>query len=232
MKTKLLIVEDEQAIRQMLRFALEIEGFEVVEAVTAEQAWRLLTQATEASSMPDLILLDWMLPGASGLDFSSRLKRHQQTASIPVIMLTARGEEDDRVRGLESGADDYVVKPFSPKELIARIHAVLRRRGGESIGEELKVGRIKMNTSNHKVMVESDEINLGPTEYKLLKFFLENKNRVYSRAQLLDSVWGQQMVLEERTVDVHIRRLRKALSIAAADNQIQTVRGSGYRLSN
>ncbi len=232
MKIKLMIVEDEQAIRQMLKFSLEVEGFEIIEAATAEQAWRMLSKHGETDfDLPDLILLDWMLPGASGLDFSSRLKRHQETASIPVIMLTARGEEDDRVRGLDSGADDYVVKPFSPKELIARIRAVLRRQQGDSIEKEIKVGKIRMEINNHKVFVDAIEIDLGPTEYKLLKFFLENKNRVYSRTQLLDLVWGHQVVLEERTVDVHIRRLRKALSISDADKQVQTVRGAGYRLS-
>lgn len=232
MKTTILLIEDEAAIRQMLIFALEAEGFHVSEASTAEKAWSLLVQCEkEQLDYPELILLDWMLPGASGLDFSKRLKRHTATAKIPVIMLTARGEEDDRVRGLESGADDYVVKPFSPRELIARIKAVLRRRSGESVEEILQIGVIKMDLLNHQVLVKGEEVKLGPTEYKLLKFFLQNKNRVFTRAQLLDSVWGHQVVLEERTVDVHIRRLRKALAKVDAESQIQTVRGAGYRLS-
>ncbi len=232
MKTTILLIEDEAAIRQMLIFALEAEGFHVSEASTAEKAWSLLVQCEkEQLDYPELILLDWMLPGASGLDFSKRLKRHTATAKIPVIMLTARGEEDDRVRGLESGADDYVVKPFSPRELIARIKAVLRRRSGESVEEILQIGIIKMDLLNHQVLVKGEEVKLGPTEYKLLKFFLQNKNRVFTRTQLLDSVWGHQVVLEERTVDVHIRRLRKALAKVDAESQIQTVRGAGYRLS-
>ena len=232
MKTTILLIEDEAAIRQMLIFALEAEGFHVSEASTAEKAWSLLVQCEkEQLDYPELILLDWMLPGASGLDFSKRLKRHTATAKIPVIMLTARGEEDDRVRGLESGADDYVVKPFSPRELIARIKAVLRRRSGESVEEILQIGVIKMDLLNHQVLVKGEEVKLGPTEYKLLKFFLQNKNRVFTRTQLLDSVWGHQVVLEERTVDVHIRRLRKALAKVDAESQIQTVRGAGYRLS-
>ncbi len=232
MKTTILLIEDEAAIRQMLIFALEAEGFHVREASTAEKAWSLLVQCEkEQLDYPELILLDWMLPGASGLDFSKRLKRHTATAKIPVIMLTARGEEDDRVRGLESGADDYVVKPFSPRELIARIKAVLRRRSGESVEEILQIGIIKMDLLNHQVLVKGEEVKLGPTEYKLLKFFLQNKNRVFTRTQLLDSVWGHQVVLEERTVDVHIRRLRKALAKVDAESQIQTVRGAGYRLS-
>lgn len=232
MRKKLLLVEDEPAIRQMLIFALEADGYETAEASTAEQAWGYINQSIKegVDEPPDLILLDWMLPGASGLDFAKRLKRHKETATIPVIMLTARGEEDDKVRGLESGADDYIVKPFSPRELMARVKAVLRRQGVEIRSDELQVGRIKMDLQSHRVFVESTEINLGPTEFKLLQFFMENKNRVFSRAQLLDSVWGHQVILEERTVDVHIRRLRKSLQEANAEKQIQTVRGSGYRL--
>ncbi len=229
MAIKILIVEDEMAIRQMLIFALQTEGFEFTEASTSEQAISLLTRSfDEHKKLPDLILLDWMLPGASGIDLARRLKKHEHFHRIPIIMLTARGEEGDRVKGLDSGADDYVVKPFSPKELIARIKAVLRRNGQLS-DKKLKAGKIKLDVAEHRVFIDGNEIQIGPTEFKLLTFLLQNVERVFSRSQLLDSVWGHQVVVEERTVDVHILRLRKVLK--GAENQIQTVRGAGYRLS-
>jgi two-component system phosphate regulon response regulator PhoB len=232
MSIRLLLVEDEEPIRKMLCFGLESEGFEILEASTSEQAWITLNRLhNENQEMPDLILLDWMLPGASGLEFAQKLKKKEFSNNIPIIMLTARGEEDDRVKGLDAGADDYIVKPFSPRELIARIKAVLRRQGKTS-DEVLQVGRIKLDKKIHQVIVDGTALHMGPTEYKILQFFLENKDRVFSRSQLLDSVWGQQTVIEERTVDVHIRRLRKVLSEVGAENQVHTVRGAGYRLSS
>ncbi len=229
MTTQILIIEDEISIRQMLIFAMQIEGFKFSEASTAEQGRSILNRCLEDNqSLPDLILLDWMLPGASGIEFAKKLKKNSDFQKIPIIMLTARGEEDDRVRGLNSGADDYVVKPFSPKELIARIKAVLRRNG-HTQKPELCAGTIKLELAGHRVFVEGSEIHIGPTEFKLLRFLLENIDRVYSRTQLLDAVWGHQIAVEERTVDVHILRLRKVLQTAGT--QIQTVRGAGYRLS-
>lgn len=231
MATRILIVEDEKSIRSMIRFALEAEQFQIEESGTAEQAWGLLRELETKDSLPNLILLDWMLPGASGMEFAVKLKRHSISEAIPIIMLTARGEEIDKVKALDAGADDYVVKPFSPKELIARINAVLRRSGVYHQANTLSVGAIKMNLESNQVYVKSSEVHMGPTEYKLLKFFMENKDRVYSRSQLLDFVWGRNIIIEERTVDVHIRRLRKVLKDFNAESQIRTIRGSGYRMS-
>jgi len=228
MSAKVLILEDERDIREMLAFCMEQAGYQVEQAATAERVFGLLKEGF----LPDILLVDWMLPGASGVELTKKLKKDQAYKDLPVIMLTARGEEDDRVQGLEAGADDYVVKPFSPRELLARVQAVLRRSGKENnVSEQISHGDIQLDTAGHRVMIKGKEVHLGPTEYKILHFFMSHPERVYSRGQLLDSVWGQQVVVEERTVDVHIRRLRKALQDYQVENYIQTVRGSGYRFS-
>ncbi len=222
----ILIVEDEAAIREMTGFALSKAGFQVQEAADAREAERLLREAP-----PNLILLDWMLPGTSGLEFTRRLKRDRRTQDIPIIMLTARGEEDDKIKSLETGADDYVTKPFSTRELIARIRAVIRRARVEESEERVTVGELVLDLAGHRVSVREDDVPLGPTEFRLLRFFMTHPERVYSRAQLLDRVWGGDVYVEERTVDVHIRRLRKALAPHGYDKHVQTVRGAGYRFS-
>ncbi len=228
MSTKILILEDETDIREMLVFCMEQAGYVVAQAATSERALALLKSDFNAN----LCLVDWMLPGASGIEFTKKLKKDPKFQELPVIMLTARGEEDDRVQGLEAGADDYVVKPFSPRELLARVQAVLRRtQGTAKTSDIIQEGCLKIDSAGQKVTVKGEELHLGPTEYKLLHFFMTHTGRVFSRYQLLDSVWGQQVVLEERTVDVHIRRLRKALAPFELDNYVQTVRGSGYRFS-
>lgn len=222
---KILIVDDEAAIRDMLRFALAKEAFTVVEAVDAKTA-----RAQVADEQPDLVLLDWMMPEVSGIEVARWLRREEDYRHIPIIMLTARGEEDDRVRGLETGADDYLTKPFSTRELVARIRAVLRRvtPGDEGL---LEFGHLVLDGVSARVTANDETVHLGPTEFRLLKFFMEHPDRVYSRTQLLDRVWGTNVYVEERTVDVHIRRLRKALESANCDDYIQTVRGMGYRFS-
>jgi two-component system phosphate regulon response regulator PhoB len=223
---QILVVEDERPIREMIAFGLRRAGFEVREAADARSG-----RAEVANRQPDLLLVDWMLPDTSGLEFTRALKRDRETRELPVIMLTARAEEGDKVAGLEGGADDYITKPFSPRELLARINAVLRRsnHGG---GEELiEADGLVLDAAGHRVMVGDRTVQLGPTEYRLLSFFMTHAERVYSRAQLLDRVWGGNVYVEERTVDVHIRRLRKALEAFAYDRFIQTVRGSGYRFS-
>ncbi len=229
MAISILVVEDEIAIRDMLDFALETEGFRVQQVGSAEQGMNYLA---EAAVLPDLILLDWMLPGASGIEFCRKLKKDERLKSIPVIMLTARTDEDDKIRGLEVGADDYILKPFSPRELIARVRAVLRRAHPELDEKVIEIGNLRIETAGHRVSMRGKPINLGPTEYKILLFFMEHSERVFSREHLLDSVWGKQVIVEERTVDVHIRRLRKALAETGADQYIQTVRGAGYRFSH
>ena len=223
---RILLVEDEQPIREMVRFALEKEGFQVDEAEDAEQALGQL-----ASQPPDLLLLDWMLPGMSGLDLARRLRRDEVTSGIPIIMLTARSDEHDRVHGLEVGADDYVSKPFSPRELVARINAVLRRSHGGSAESKIEADGLSLNPADHRVEVNGTALELAPTEFRLLQFFMTHPDRVYSREQLLDHVWGRAVYVEERTVDVHIRRLRKALGTGGFERFIQTVRGAGYRFS-
>ena len=229
MSAKLLVVEDERDIRDMLIFALEEAGFQVAEASTAERALSLLAEGYK----PDLLLVDWMLPGASGVELARRVKQKAELQDTPLILLTARGEEDDRVRGLEAGADDYVVKPFSPRELIARVRAVLRRAGGAVAAEQaVEIGGIRLDTASHRVTVRGETVKLGPTEYKILLFFMEHPERVFSRTQMLDAVWGHQVVVEERTIDVHMRRLRKALEPFGVQDYVQTVRGSGYRFSH
>lgn len=229
MSANILILEDERDIREMLAFCMTQAGYEVEQAATAERVFGLIKDGYK----PDLFLVDWMLPGASGIELTKKLKKDPDMQSIPVIMLTARGEEDDRVQGLEVGADDYVVKPFSPRELLARVQAVLRRSGlAAQASEQLSHGAVQIDTASHRVLINGTEVHLGPTEYKILHFFMSNPERVFSRGQLLDSVWGQQVVVEERTVDVHIRRLRKALAEYNVENYVQTVRGSGYRFSS
>lgn len=222
----ILIVEDETAIREMVRFAVARAGFEPREAADAHQAEVLI-----ADRIPDLILLDWMLPGTSGIDLARRLRRAESTRAVPIILLTARGEEEDKVRGFEVGVDDYVTKPFSPRELVARMWAVLRRAspGGEE--DRIELGDLLLDNASHRVSVGGEELHLGPTEFRLLHFFMTHPERVYSRGQILDRVWGGNVYIEERTVDVHIRRLRKALEPSGHDHVLQTVRGSGYRFS-
>lgn len=222
----LLIVEDEEPIRDMLRFALMREGYSVAEAGDVQTA-----RIAIADRRPQLILLDWMLPGVSGIEFARELKGQATFRDIPIMMVTARAEEEDTVRGLNLGCDDYLSKPFSFPELMARIAAVLRRTspGGEE--ERLVAGGLEVDGASHRVTADGEAIKLGPTEYRLLHFFVSNPDRVYTREQVLDRVWGQNVYIEERTVDVHIRRLRKALAPSGYDAMIQTVRGAGYRFS-
>ncbi len=222
---KILIVEDERPIREMIAFHLERAGYETLEAENSMVARRLI-----ADEHPDLALVDWMLPDMSGLELTRLLKREKDYEDLAIIMLTARGDEHDKVTGLTSGADDYVTKPFSPSELIARIDAVLRRSKTHAL-ESMVAGMIELDTAGHRVTVNDEDVALGPTEYRLLKFLITHADRVHSRTQLLDRVWGANVYVEERTVDVHIRRLRKALSRHGADRYIQTVRGAGYRFS-
>jgi len=224
--TSVLIVEDEPAIREMVRFALERAGFACREAPDSERALVAI-----ADQRPDLALIDWMLPGMNGIDLARRLKREAATKELPLIMLTARGEEDDRIRGLEVGADDYITKPFSPRELVARIKAVMRRYQPHSGDAPIVVGELNLDPTSHRVTAGAHVLDMGPTEFRLLLFFMTHAERVYSRTQLLDQVWGSNVYVEERTVDVHIRRLRKALEVQGHDRYIQTVRGAGYRFS-
>lgn len=226
MQKRILIVEDEPAIRDMVAYALRKGEFEPVTAGDGREA-----QAAIAERVPDLILLDWMLPGMSGVEFAKRLRSEERTRSIPLIMLTARGEEQDKVAGLEAGADDYVTKPFSPRELVARIKAVLRRRAPETTEDAVEIGGLRLDPATHRLTADGKPVNLGPTEFRLLHFLMTHPERVHSRAQLLDQVWGDHVFVEERTVDVHIRRLRSALEPSNHDGLVQTVRGSGYRLS-
>ena len=225
-KHTILLVDDEAAIRDMLSIALEAADFNVLQAENAQQA-----HASIIDRQPDLVLLDWMMPGTTGLELLRRLKRDELTEKIPVIMLTAKAEEDSKISGLDAGADDYIPKPFSPRELISRVKAVLRRIGREELKDVISVGEMHFDPQSHRVSISGEYINLGPTEYRLLQFFLTHQERVYSRDQILDYVWGGSVYLDERTVDVHIRRLRKAISVAGHENYVQTVRGSGYRFS-
>ncbi|MFC4273217.1 phosphate regulon transcriptional regulator PhoB [Sneathiella chungangensis] len=220
---KILIVEDEPAMVELLRYNLESEGFDVASAHDGDEA--LLAIEEEA---PDMLLLDWMLPKVSGIEICRRLRRDQKHGNLPVIMITARGEEADRVRGLDVGADDYVAKPFSPAELMARIRAVLRRRNPEAGSEKLTVADVIIDLVAYKVSRGGRDLRLGPTEFKLLRYFMERAGRVLTREQLLDGVWGQNVYVEDRTVDVHIRRLRKALNEAGEPDLIRTVRAVGY----
>lgn len=226
MPANILIVEDEPAIQELLALNIIQAGHQPIRALTVEQA-QLIMQET----IPDLILLDWMLPGMSGIEFARKLKTDEVTKNIPIIMLTARGEEVDKVRGLEVGADDYVTKPFSPRELNARIKAVLRRRAPQMTADPIEAGGIRLDPTTHRVTAKNKHIELGPTEFKLLHYLMSNAERVHSRSQLLDRVWGDKVFVEDRTVDVHIRRLRLALEASGHENLIQTVRGAGYRFS-
>jgi two-component system phosphate regulon response regulator PhoB len=219
----ILIVEDEASLVTLLRYNLERAGFGVAEALDGEEALTVI-----AERIPDLVLLDWMLPGVSGIEICRRLRRGAATRNLPIIMLTARSEEADRVRGLECGADDYVAKPFSPAELIARINAVLRRIRPALAEEILAVGEVQMDLARHRVTRHNRELHLGPTEFRLLRHFLEHPDRVFSREQLLDSVWGSDIFVDPRTVDASIRRLRKALNDASESDLIRTVRAAGY----
>ena len=221
---KVLIVDDEFAIRDMLRMALELADFECIEAENIQQAHALIVD-----ERPDMVLLDWMLPGGSGVELLRRLKRDEATADVPVIMLTAKTTEDNLIQGLDVGADDYVTKPFAPRELIARVHALLRRSSSAQQGGRLQAGGLVLEGDSQRVFVGDSPVDMGPTEFRLLQFFMSHPERAYSRGQLLDQVWGTNVYVEERTVDVHIRRLRKALT--EYDRFVQTVRGAGYRFS-
>ena len=227
MTATILVVEDEPAIQELISYSLRQAGYVVFCAEDAEQAMSVVNEA-----LPALVLLDWMLPGMSGVEFARVLRRAARTKTIPIIMLTARAEESDKIAGLEIGADDYITKPFSPRELIARIKAVLRRRSPEISDDMIEIGGLKLDPATHRITVNDQEVALGPTEFRLLHFLMSHSERVHTRSQLLDGVWGDHVFVEDRTVDVHIRRLRKALEIVAKDDLIQTVRGSGYRLSD
>ncbi|MGL5947713.1 MAG: phosphate regulon transcriptional regulator PhoB [Aeromonas sp.] len=231
MAKRVLVVEDEAPIRDMLCFVLEQKGYQALAAADFTSGMAQLVEP-----YPDLILLDWMFPGGSGIQFLNALKQAEFTRQIPVVMLTARGEEEDKVRGLEAGADDYITKPFSPKELIARLQAVMRRVSPMAVDETIQIQGLSLDPRSHRVSAESlaaglQGVELGPTEFKLLHFFMTHPERVYSREQLLNRVWGSNVYVEDRTVDVHIRRLRKALEPSAHAGLIQTVRGAGYRFS-
>jgi two-component system phosphate regulon response regulator PhoB len=230
MSARILVIEDEADIRELLMVNLRHAGFTPTGVETAERAWALLDNET-----PDLILLDWMLPGMSGIDFARRIRADSRQKNIPIIMLTARTEERDKVQGLDTGADDYITKPFSPRELMSRIKAVLRRRAPQMTEDSVEIDGLKLDPLSHRVHGTVNHVvtalELGPTEFRLLHFLMTHPERVYSRSQLLDQVWGDHVFVEERTVDVHIRRLRSALEVTGHDRLIQTVRGSGYRLS-
>jgi two-component system phosphate regulon response regulator PhoB len=223
----ILIVDDEPDIRELIRFALEAAGMRVLEAGHADDARRIL-----GAESPDLLLLDWMLPGRSGLELAQQLKQSAKTRALPIIMVSARGEEEDRIRGLETGADDYVTKPFSSRELVARVNAVLRRTSAEDQAEQVEIGGLTIDHVSRRVSANGQRIDVAPTEYRLLYFFMSHADRAFSRSQLLDRVWGDQVYVEERTVDVHVRRLRKALEASGHDGLLQTVRGVGYRFSD
>ncbi|MEZ5462432.1 phosphate regulon transcriptional regulator PhoB [Dokdonella sp.] len=227
MQKRVLIVEDEPSIRDMVAFALRKAGMEAIHAGDARSA-----QSAIGDQIPDLILLDWMLPGMTGIELARRLRREDLTREVPIIMLTARGEETDRVNGLDAGVDDYVVKPFSARELVARIRAVMRRAHGEDTEGLIEIAGLRIDSAAHRVFANDQIVAIGPTEYRLLHFFMTHPERVYSRSQLLDHVWGGGVYVEERTVDVHIRRLRMTLAPYAMDDFVQTVRGAGYRFSS
>jgi two-component system phosphate regulon response regulator PhoB len=226
MAATILVVEDEPAIQELIAYNLKQAGHQPLRADNAEQASNLV-----ANALPDLVLLDWMLPGLSGIEFARRLRADKRTRGIPIIMLTARSDEQDKLQGLETGADDYITKPFSPRELNARIKAVLRRRAPEMTDDIVQMGGLKLDPASHRVTGNGKPVDLGPTEFRLLHFLMTHAERVHSRTQLLDQVWGDHVFVEERTVDVHIRRLRKALEPTELDNLVQTVRGTGYRFS-
>jgi two-component system phosphate regulon response regulator PhoB len=226
MPANILIVEDEPAIQELLTLNISQAGHNPIRALSVEQAQHLMRE-----TMPDLILLDWMLPGMSGIEFARRLKSDEYSKNIPIIMLTARSEEVDKIRGLDVGADDYVTKPFSPRELNARIKAVLRRRAPQMTDDPIEVGSLRLDPVTHRVTGNGTPLDLGPTEFRLLHYLMSNPERVHSRSQVLDRVWGDRVFVEDRTVDVHIRRLRQALATSGHEEMIQTVRGVGYRFS-
>ena len=226
MVATILVVEDEPAIQELIAYNLKQAGHQPLRADNAEQAMNLVQNA-----LPDLVLLDWMLPGQSGIDFARRLRADKRTRTVPIIMLTARSDEQDKLTGLDSGADDYITKPFSPRELNARIKAVLRRRAPQMTDDVVQLGGLKLDPASHRISGNGDPVMLGPTEFRLLHFLMTHPERVHSRTQLLDQVWGDHVFVEERTVDVHIRRLRKALEPTGHDRLVQTVRGTGYRFS-
>lgn len=223
-KPRVLIVEDEAAIAELIAVNLRHNGFDPVWVEGGEAAQREIDTV-----LPDVILLDWMLPGASGVQLAKQWRSHPRSKAIPILMLTARGDEPDKVQGLDAGADDYITKPFSPQELLARMRAVLRRRAPEQVGDSVSVGELQLDAGAHRVSYAGQELKLGPTEFRLLHYLMKHAERVHSRAQLLDKIWGDHVYIEERTVDVHIKRLRAALGTAGAC--IETVRGSGYRIS-
>lgn len=224
MTPTILVVEDEPAIQELLAVNLKHNGFLVVRAGSAEDA-----EAVIRATLPDLLVLDWMLPGKSGVALAKKLRGDERTRELPIIMLTARVHEEDKVLGLEAGADDYITKPFSPKELVARVRAVLRRRQPHLAGDVVEIGALSLNPATHRVIAAGQPVELGPTEFRLLLFFMSHPERVYSRAQLLDEVWGDHVFIEERTVDVHIRRLRATLEPTGEHERVETVRGAGYR---
>jgi two-component system phosphate regulon response regulator PhoB len=226
MAANILLVEDEPGIQELLKLNLGQAGHQVIAADDAEGALQYLK-----TTLPDVILLDWMLPGMSGIDLCRRLRADKRYQPVPIIMLTARGEEQDRVAGLDTGADDYITKPFSPRELVARIRAVLRRRAPQMTEEPVEAIGLRLDPVSHRVTGNGKALDLGPTEFRLLHFFMTHPERVYSRSQLLDQVWGDDVFVEERTVDVHIRRLRLSLEVSGHDGLVQTVRGAGYRFS-
>jgi two-component system, OmpR family, phosphate regulon response regulator PhoB len=223
MAATILIVEDEEDVALLLRYNLEAEGFRVLGASSGDEAIEQIQQ-----TVPDLILLDWMLPGLSGIELCRRWRSREETARVPIIMITARGEEAERVRGLATGADDYVVKPFSVPELVARVNALLRRSNPQLVTSVLKAGDLELDRTSHRVRRAGREVHLGPTEYRLLEYLMRHPGRVYSREQLLDGVWGNDVYVDERTVDVHVGRLRKAINRNRAADPIRTVRGAGY----
>ncbi len=224
MTPTILVVEDEPAIQELVAINLKHAGFLVVRASSGEEA-----ESAIRAALPDLIILDWMLPGQSGLSLAKKVRMGERTRELPIIMLTARVHEEDKILGLEAGADDYVSKPFSPKELVARVRAVLRRRAPHLAGDAVEIGNLSLNPSTHRVTAAGQPVDLGPTEFRLLFFFMTHPERVYTRSQLLDEVWGDHVFIEERTVDVHIRRLRAALEATNHHERIETVRGTGYR---
>jgi len=223
MTTTILLVEDEPSIQELVQLNLRLAGFEAWSATSAEEA-----EVQMRSALPDLVILDWMLPGQSGLTLARKLRSDARTRELPIIMLTARVHEEDKIQGLDSGADDYVTKPFSPKELVARVKALLRRRTPHLAEDAVEIGGLEVNPANHRVTYQGEDIPLSPTEFRLLLFFMTHSERVYSRSQLLDEIWGDHVFIEERTVDVHIRRLRAALEPTGQDTRLETVRGAGY----
>ncbi len=222
---RLLLVEDDPALAELLEFRFKGEGYAVTSTPDGDEALLLAQE-----EVPDLVVLDWMIEGTSGIEVCRRLRRARETAHVPIVMLTARGAEDDKIRGLETGADDFVTKPFSPRELIARVNAIMRRIRPALAGEVLTVGDMALDATAHKVTRRGQVVSLGPTEFRLLKFFMEHPGRVFSRGQLLDAVWGNESEIELRTVDVHIRRLRKGIEIDGAPDPVRTVRSAGYSL--